>query len=163
MGTAACALAIEGSGLGEIERRLIDRFQHGVPLTPRPYAAMAAELGVDEAAVIQALANLAADGTLSRIGPVFAPNRIGASTLAAMAVPAERLDAVAELVSGYPEVNHNYEREHELTLWFVVTAPDRARLDGVLADIAERTGIAVLDLPLEAEYHIDLGFPIAWS
>lgn len=148
---------------GALERRLIDAFQRGLPLTSRPYAAMAAAVGASEAEVLKALQRLSADGTLSRIGPVFAPNRVGASTLAAMAVPPERLDEVAALVSAYPEINHNYEREHAYTLWFVVTAPSRAGIDRVLVDIAARTGIAVMDLPLEAEYHIDLGFPVEWS
>jgi DNA-binding Lrp family transcriptional regulator len=75
-----------------------------------------------------------------------------------MAVPAAQLAAVAELVSSYPEVNHNYEREHRLNLWFVVTAPDPAHLDAVLAAIERRTGLPVLSLPLVADYHIDLGF-----
>lgn len=146
-----------------LERRLIDVFQRGVPLSPCPYADMAAELGVSEQEVLDALRDLRDTGTLSRVGPVFAPNRVGASTLAAMAVPPERLDEVAALVSAYPEVNHNYEREHHLSLWFVVTAPTAGRLTQVLDDIARRTGIAVLDLPLEAEYHIDLGFAVQWT
>ena len=43
-----------------------------------------------------------------------------------MAVPPARLEAVAARVSAEPAVNHNYEREHDLNLWFVVAAPDRA-------------------------------------
>lgn len=148
--------------LGELERRLIDAFQRGMPLSRTPYADMAAQLGVSEAEVLAALEALHADGTLSRVGPVFAPNRVGASTLAAMAVPDERLEEVAALISGYREVNHNYEREHDFTLWFVVTAPSRDRVRQVLDEIARRSGIAVMDLPLEAEYHIDLGFPVQW-
>ncbi len=80
-----------------------------------------------------------------------------------MAVPEERIEEVAELVSGYREVNHNYEREHRFNLWFVLTAPDQARLDAVLAEIALFTGIEVLDLPMLEEYHIDLGFPLQWT
>lgn len=149
--------------LGVLERRLIDAFQRGMPLSPRPYAEMAEALGVSEAEVLAALDGLRADGTLSRVGPVFAPNRVGASTLAAMAVPTMRLNEIAALVSGYPEVNHNYEREHRFTLWFVVTAHSRDRVHEVLADIERRSGFEVLDLPLEAEYHIDLGFPVQWT
>lgn len=145
-----------------LERRLIDAFQRGLPLVPRPYAEIAATLGTTEEAVLAALARLDAAGVLSRVGAVLAPGRVGASTLAAMAVPGERLDEVAGLVSSYEEVNHNYERAHRLNLWFVVTAASRARLAEVLSEIEARTGLAVLDLPLERAYHIDLGFPIAW-
>ena len=97
---------------------------------------------------------------MSRVGAVVRPNTIGASTLAAMAVPADELERVAALVSGFSEVNHNYEREHRLNLWFVVTAPDAAHLQQVLDDIAARSGYEVLPFPLLEDYHIDLGFEL---
>jgi len=153
----------ETAPAGALERRLLDEFQRGFPLVPEPYAEIARRLGTDEASVLAALERLAGDGTVARIGAVLAPGRAGASTLAAMAVPAERLEAVAALVSARPEVNHNYEREHRFNLWFVVTAADRAAVAAVLDDIARRTGLAVLDLPLVREFHIDLGFPLQWS
>ena len=148
---------------GDLERRIVDLYQRDFPLDVRPYAAIAARLGVSEATVIDALRRLGEHGTLSRVGAVVRPNRAGASTLAAMAVPAGRLDAVAALVSGCPAVNHNYEREHRLNLWFVVAAADRAAVDATLRDIEARTGLPVVDLPLEAAYHIDLGFTVRWS
>jgi len=147
----------------DLEKRLLNDFQRDFPLGPRPYAVLAERLGVSEPDVLAALARLQEQGAISRVGPVFRPNRVGASTLAAMAVPAERLEAVAALVSAYPEVNHNYERTHRYNLWFVVTATDRTRLDGVLADIEARSGLPVLDLPLQEDYHIDLGFELQWS
>ncbi len=102
-------------------------------------------------------------GTISRIGAVLKPRAVGASTLAAMAVPAERLDEVAALVSGYREVNHNYEREHELNLWFVATAFSERHLEAVLDDIETRTGLTVQRLPMIEDYHIDLGFKLKWA
>ena len=147
----------------DLEKHLLNDFQRDLPLSSRPYAELAARLGVTEEQVLATLEDLQAQGAISRIGPVFRPHKVGASTLAAMAVPAARLDAVAELVSAYPEVNHNYERGHRFNLWFVVTAPDRARLDAVLGEISARTHLTVLDLPLLEDYHIDLGFDLQWS
>lgn len=149
--------------LDAIDRRLLDGYQRGFPLQPRPYARLADDLGLDEDEVIARLGRLQEAGAISRVGAVVRPNAAGASTLAAMAVPPARLDTVAVLVSGYPEVNHNYEREHELNLWFVVAAAGRDRIEAVLADIEARTGLAVLDLPLDEAFHIDLGFPLSWS
>ena len=140
--------------------RLLDEFQRDFPLVVRPYAAIAAQLGVSEEEVISGLEALIAARSIARVGAVIEPNRVGVSTLAAMAVPEERLDEVAALVSDYPEVNHNYEREHALNLWFVVAAPDRARLETVLKEIEARTGIVVLDLPLVEPFKLDLGFPL---
>jgi DNA-binding Lrp family transcriptional regulator len=124
---------------------------------------MALALGVGEDEVLAALAHLKASGAISRVGAVIRPNTVGVSTLAAMAVPAARLEEVAVLVSGYPEVNHNYEREHRLNLWFVAAAPDAARLAAVLDDIGARTGLEVLAFPMLADYHIDLGFDLRWT
>ncbi|HXX84921.1 MAG TPA: Lrp/AsnC family transcriptional regulator [Casimicrobiaceae bacterium] len=139
-------------------RRLLDEFQRDFPLTPGPFAAIARSLGTTEAWVLATLSRLVDEGSVSRVGAVFRPGSVGASTLAAMAVAEERLPAVAELVSAHPEVNHNYEREHRLNLWFVVTAADEARVIDVLAAIERETLLEVIPLPLMCDYHIDLGF-----
>jgi len=149
--------------MNELQKNLLNDFQHDFPLSPTPYADMAARLGVTEAEVLASLQTLRESGAISRVGAVVRPNRVGASTLAAMAVPSAELEAVAALVSDYIEVNHNYEREHRLNLWFVVTAPDTARLQAVLAEITARTGYEVLSFPLEEDYHIDLGFELRWT
>lgn len=149
--------------MNDLDKRLLNDFQRGLPLDPRPYSAIAEQLGTTEQEVIGTLERLQEAGTVSRVGPVFTPRRIGVSTLAAMAVPAERLETVAELVSSYPEVNHNYEREHRFNLWFVVTAPDQTHLESVIKDIETWTGLPVMSLPLLADYHIDLGFPLQFS
>jgi DNA-binding Lrp family transcriptional regulator len=146
--------------LNDLEKRLLNEFQKTVPLSPRPYAEIADRLGTSEALVLKILGRLQDLGVISRVGPVFKPQRIGTSTLAAMAVPETLLEEVSERISAYPEVNHNYEREDRYNLWFVVTAPDQDHLDRVLAEIEQETGFAVLNLPLEKHFHIDLGFPL---
>jgi DNA-binding Lrp family transcriptional regulator len=149
--------------LDDVDRRLIEAWQRGFPLVAEPYAAIAATLGIGETELLQRLARLEAEGVLSRVGAVVAPHRTGWSTLAAMAVPEARLEAVAAAVSARPEVNHNYARQHRLNLWFVVTAASRYGVAVVLADVRRETGIEVLDLPLERAYGIDLGFKPSWT
>jgi DNA-binding Lrp family transcriptional regulator len=147
----------------EIEKRLLNDFQHDLPLTPRPFAAIAARLGVSEEEVIETLQDLQSQRVVSRVGPVFAVNTVGASSLAAMAVPEHRLEDVAQQVSQYSEVNHNYRREHRVNLWFVVTAENQDALHQVLTDIEQRTGFNVLYLPMLEDYHINLGFDLQWT
>jgi len=77
-----------------------------------------------------------------------------------MSVPVNKLQQVALLVSSFDAVNHNYEREHDFNLWFVVTAKDQQQLQQVLQEIQQQTGYELLDLPLEQQFHIDLGFPL---
>lgn len=144
--------------LTDLEFRLLDDWQRDFPLVPHPYAELARRLGRDETVVLETLAGLKQRGHVSRIGAVFRPHVLGCSTLAAVACPEARVEAVAGQIDAYPEVNHNYEREHRYNLWFVLTAPSREGVDGVLADIHRRTGLRPLDLPMVADYHIDLGF-----
>jgi DNA-binding Lrp family transcriptional regulator len=146
--------------LDSLDRRLLNNYQRDFPIEPRPFAPIAAALGISEAEVLYRFWRMKERGILGRIGTVVRPNTIGASTLAAMAVPVARLDEVAALVSAQSEVNHNYEREHRLNLWFVVTAEDRAAVERVLTRIREMTELPVIDLPLERSFHIDLGFDL---
>lgn len=149
--------------LNDLERRLLDRYQQGLPLSPTPYADMAAALGVSEAAVLSALERLQSLGVVSRVGPVFRTHAVGASTLAAMAVPVERLDEVAAVVNSFAAVNHNYQREHNFNLWFVATAASDMELSEVLIRIERLTDIKVMPLPMLEDYHIDLGFDLRWT
>ena len=146
-----------------LDFRLLDEFQREFPLVPAPFAAIAVTLQTTERAVLETLARLTATGAVSRVGAVFRPGTVGASTLAALAAPGDELDAVAQVVGAYPEVSHNYERENAWNLWFVASACDAGRLDAVLSAIEARTGKRVLRLPLVEEYHIDLGFRLAGS
>lgn len=146
--------------LSETERRIINKYQRGIPYEPRPFKAIADALGLTENFVLNTLADLRERRIFSRVGPVISPNTVGASTLAAMSVPAGKLDAVAAQVSARPEVNHNYEREHQLNLWFVLAAADRDAVLAVIDDIEKETGLDVVELPLEEAYHIDLGFRV---
>ncbi|HEX8989428.1 MAG TPA: Lrp/AsnC family transcriptional regulator [Rhodocyclaceae bacterium] len=143
-----------------LEFQLLNAWQRDLPLVPAPFAAIGDGLGIDEEAVLVALKRLHARGAVSRVGPVFAPWRIGVSTLAAISVPPQRIDEVAEIVSARPEVNHNYEREHRYNLWFVATARDEARLAAALAYVGAAARVPVLSLPLVEQYHIDLGFDL---
>jgi DNA-binding Lrp family transcriptional regulator len=146
--------------LSDNQMRLIDGWQKGFPLEAEPYASIALGLGVSELSVLGMLTDLSRNGILSRVGAVVAPNTAGASTLAAMAVPPERLEEIAQIVNAEPGVNHNYEREHRFNLWFVVTGRDRKAVDGAIGRIESKAGYGVIDLPLRAAYHIDLGFPL---
>ena len=144
----------------ELIQQLLNEFQHNFPLSATPYADMASKLGITEQAVIDLLSELKAENILSRVGAVFRPNRVGASTLAAMAIPEHRLEEVADIISSYPAVNHNYEREHHFNLWFVATAENVTQLNAILEDMERKTEIRILSLPMEKDYHIDLGFPL---
>lgn len=148
--------------MNTLTRQLLDHYQRGLPLSSTPYADMAAALGVTEQEVLNQLAQLKEQGVISRVGPVFDHHKAGASTLAALAVPPERLEEIAAYINQFDAVNHNYAREHEYNLWFVVTAAEQAQVDAMLDTIKADCGMPLLNLPMEQAYHIDLGFKLAW-
>ncbi|MGI9413843.1 MAG: Lrp/AsnC family transcriptional regulator, partial [Hyphomicrobiales bacterium] len=96
------------------ERDLLNGYQRDFPLEPRPFRRVADDLGGDEAEVLGLVRGFLKRNLISRLGAVVRPNTAGASTLAAMAVPTDRLEEVAAIVSAEDCVNHNYEREHEI-------------------------------------------------
>lgn len=146
--------------MSDVQLNLLNDFQRGFPLIPTPFDAISHRLGLDTEEVLGTLRRLRQEGAISRVGAVFRPNRIGVSTLAAMAVPQGRLAEVARMVNAYPEINHNYEREHRFNLWFVATAANSAHLERVLRDIEQQAGLPIMRLPMVQDYHIDLGFDL---
>ncbi len=146
-----------------LEKHLLNDFQHDFPLAEKPFADIADIFDTDEDTVLDTFQSLIERGIVSRIGPVFSPNRVGVSTLAAMKVPANELENIAAIVNSFVEVNHNYEREHEFNLWFVVTATDDQRLQDVLREIKKKCEHPVMNLPMEDDFFIDLGFDLKWT
>lgn len=151
--------------LTKFEKQLLNDYQQGMPMVSEPYSEMARELNqkgfsVSENDVIDSLKSLQERGMVSRVGAVFKPQRVGSSTLAAIAVPDKRMEEVAQIVNHFSQVNHNYKREHHFNLWFVVTASSQQEVEHVLQKIEQQTGLSVMNLPMEQDYHIDLGFPL---
>lgn len=143
--------------MDDLDRRIVTALQRGIPVVPRPFATAARDLGVDEATLIRKLKNLLEHGVLTRFGPLYNADRLGgAFTLCAMSVPEAEFDRVCAIVNAYPEVAHNYEREHRLNMWFVLATADPGRIAGVIERIEADTGYAVLDLPKLDEYFVEL-------
>ena len=146
-----------------LEQHLLNDFQYDMSLSETPFADMAKQLGVSESEVLASTKSLQERGVISRVGPVFKPNTIGISTLAAMSVPDQDVQGVAKIINSFVEVNHNYQREHDYNLWFVVTAPGQEHLDIVLYQIERQTGYSLLSLPMLKDYFIDLAFDLVSS
>ncbi len=145
--------------LDAVDRRIVNELQGGLPVCERPYAAAGRALGISEDELIARLERLLADGVLSRFGPLYDAEKLGgAVTLAAMSVPDEDFDRVAETVNRHDEVAHNYAREHSLNMWFVVATDRPEQIEGVLAAIEAETGLAVHDMPKLEEFFVGLRF-----
>jgi len=146
--------------LNTLQQKLLNDYQQDFPLSIRPYNDIAQALGVTEDEVLLAFEELSNEQFVTRIGAVIAPNKMGVSSLMAMAVPDDQLQQVAGIVSQYEEVNHNYERENRFNLWFVLITKDEQSLQQLITDIELKTGFKMLYLPLLADYFINLGFEL---
>jgi DNA-binding Lrp family transcriptional regulator len=137
------------------ERTIINGLQGGFPLSPHPFRAAGAELGLSEGELLDGVMHLVETGRLSRFGPLWNAERLGGeATLAAMAVPPQRFDEVAKQVNAHPEVAHNYERTHALNMWFVVSAERPERIAEVIAAIERETGLKVYPMPKKREFFV---------
>jgi DNA-binding Lrp family transcriptional regulator len=149
----------ESVEIDDVDRLLLNNLQGGFPVVHRPFAQVAAELGLDEDGVLTRLRRLVDTGALSRFGTVLnAPQLGGERTLAAMHVPPERFDEVAELVNGLDAVSHNYERTHYYNMWFVISSEDEDDIRRTIDTIERVTGLTVIDLPSLEEFFVDIKF-----
>ena len=147
--------------LDSLDRRIINRLQDGLPIVPAPFAVVAEELGIDERVLLDRLNDLRGSGVLSRFGPMYHAERLGGGlTLAAMAIPEERFDAIVERVNAFPEVAHNYRREHRLNMWFVLATETPERIAEVIDAIETDTGYPVYNMPKQEEFHVRLHLPV---
>ena len=146
--------------LDALDAALINRLQGELPLVPRPFAAVAEELGCSEDELLERLHRLLGEGTLTRFGPLFQIERAGGQfVLAALAVPAPRWDAVVAQVNAHPEVAHNYRREHRLNMWFVLATEQASDITRVVHAIEAETGLKVWAFPKEREFFVGLHLP----
>ncbi len=145
----------------ELERALINNWQGGFPLTPRPFAEIAATLNHREEEVLATLRRLLEQRTLTRFGPLYNAERMGGSlTLAAMQLPEKEFEAVAALVNDLPETAHNYRRDHALNMWFVLATDSPLAMEQSLQRIERESGYPVYAFPKEREYYLGLWFEI---
>ena len=147
--------------MDDFDRKLINRLQHGLPLVRHPWQALAEELHSSSEELRARVQALLDDGTLTRFGPMFDIERLGgAFTLAALSVPEERFEAVAQQLEAMPEVAHNYRREHVWNMWFVLGCATPEGIAETIRQIEAQTGLPVLNLPKEETYHVGLHFPV---
>lgn len=144
-----------------LDRKIINRLQTGFPLTEEPYLDVAKELGIEETKLLQRLSALLEAKTLSRFGPMYDAQKLGgAFSLVAVRVPENDYENVTEIVNSFPEVAHNYKRDHDFNMWYVLATDSPEKIDEVNAEIEKKSGLKVFNMPKLDEYFIGLNLPV---
>lgn len=143
--------------MDDIDKLIVNLLQKGFPICESPYRQVARQIGITEDELLNRLQTLLDDGVLSRFGPMYHAEQMGgALTLAALKVPEERFDKVSELVNSFPEVAHNYARNHTLNMWFVLATERPEQVESVIEQIERQTGLMVYNMPKIREYYVGL-------
>ncbi|MFD1159693.1 Lrp/AsnC family transcriptional regulator [Roseovarius aestuarii] len=146
--------------LDDTDRLILNTLQEGFPITPNPFEDVALQLGITEAQLLSRLKAMKEARVITRFGPFFdAAAMGGAFCLCAMSVPERAFDDIVATVNAYPEVAHNYQRTHDLNMWFVLATETEAEIAEVAHEIESETGIKVLLFPKLQEFFI--GFRVA--
>ncbi len=143
--------------MDKLDKAIINYLQEDFPVCEHPYRQVAEQLGISEQVLLQRLDALLSSGVLSRFGPLFHAEKMGgALTLAALKVPEHRFDEVAGIVNSFAEVAHNYQRQHELNMWFVLATETIEQMEYSLREIERKTGLPVYNMPKIQEYFVGL-------
>ena len=140
-----------------IDRLIINTLQEGFPICDAPYQQVAIQLGLNEQTLIERLLALLDNGTLTRFGPLYhAELMCGALTLAAVKTPSERFAEVTGIINAFPEVAHNYARNHALNMWFIIATETPEQIEQTINLIEQKTGLTVYNMPKINEYFVGL-------
>ena len=110
--------------LSDMAKELVTRLQVHIPLVPRPFLALADELGLSEAQIIDQTQALVESRIVRQIGAIFDGRALGygSSLVAAKCTPGI-LEQAAAVISSHPGVSHNYQRDHDFNLWYTIAVP----------------------------------------
>ena len=143
--------------MDQIDRDIINGLHGGLAVCERPYLEAAQRLGLEEDELIARLSRMLAQGVLTRVGPLYQIERMGgAFTLAALHAPLEEYEQVAQRVNALPQIAHNYARDHELNMWFVIATETPGEIEQVIERIEQETGCSVFNFPKSREYFVEL-------
>lgn len=147
--------------MNSLDRKIINLLQAGFPLSEEPYRDVAEQLFIEEDELLSRLSNLLEENILSRFGPMYDAQKLGgAFSLVAVSVPENDFDRVTEIVNSYSEVAHNYKRDHDYNMWYVLATESPDKIDEVNHDIEKKTGLKVFNMPKLDEYYIGLQLPV---
>ncbi len=101
------------------DRTLLAAIENGLPLSARPYAEIADQIGWEEGRVIERLQHLTADGTIKRFGVIVRHHELGyrANAMTVFDIDDARIAASGEKLAALPYVTLCYLRPARPPNW----------------------------------------------
>lgn len=119
--------------LDALDKNLLNIIQNDFPMDPQPFARLGERLEAPETEIIRRLTRMREGKIIRQISAIFDTRALGyQSSLVAMAVEADHLDAAATIVNSHPGVSHNYKRNHGFNLWFTIALPPTGDLQATV-------------------------------
>ena len=147
--------------LTDTDKTIINHLQGGFPICEQPWQQLEQQLNIPANDIRHRIEAMQSSGLLSRFGPMYNAEKMGGGlTLAAIKVPADRYDEVTEIVNSFEQVAHNYARDHELNMWFVVATETPEEIASVISNIEQQSGLRVYNMPKQQEFFLQLIFEV---
>ncbi len=131
--------------LTDIEKRAIASIQGDIPITEKPYHAMAEKAGIPVDQYLHVLADLAEKGVIRRFGATLRHQKSGftANAMVAWNVPEDRVEDVGTTMAAFGEVSHCYRRNPTPEWPYNVYTMIHGTSETSVRDTAEKISAAV--------------------
>ena len=147
--------------MDEIDRRILNIIQSDFPLTKNPFLMIGRKLNISEDEVFERVKRLKYSGIIRRIGATLDSRKLGyVSTLCTAIVPEDKIDEFVSVINSYPNVTHNYKRNHNYNIWFTFIEESMEKIEIILKEIYEKTGIYIFNLPAKKMFKIRVNFDL---
>ena len=138
------------------DKEILNIIQGEFPVSADPYGDIGQQVGLDGEEILARLKRLKQEKIIRKVGPFFDARKLGhRSTLCAIDVPEDCINKVADMISAYAEVTHNYLREGHPNIWFTLIAESDEAIEGILEEMSQKSGIRPIhNLPARKMFKI---------
>ena len=134
--------------ISETDIQAVRLLQENLPLTEEPFAKIAAEMGMSHEALFDYIDGMVKRGLMRRYGAVLRHKRAGfsANAMAVWNVPEGDTERVGQIMAGFSEVTHCYQRprypDWRFSLFTMIHAVSREECEAISRRIQDATGVA---------------------
>jgi len=137
--------------------------QDNFPIEEDPYSKIAEDLKIDKEVLIERIKYLYKNKYIIKIIPKFTESYYSnhSRVLVGMRVDPSSIMDVAQVINGYDNISHNYERDHYFNIWFTVISEDLEEIKKIVDEISNHKGVIdYVVLPSKKLLKLDTEFEV---